>query len=389
MSVRLRLTLSYVALLVIAGVLLLAVVWLFLLRYVPPHAILVPADSPDGGRGLPDLFIPGRDDLWRAFAPRAAAAMGALLAFGLAGGWILAGRMLAPVARITEGTRLAARGSLSHRIALEGPGDEFRELADAFDTMLAKIEAQVSEQRRFAANASHELRTPLAVTRSLLDVARQDPDADTGQLLARLQEVNERAIALTQALLTLSRADQRAFLAEAVDLSLLVDEAVELLLPLAEARSVELIADTEPAMALGSPALLGQMVANLVHNGIVHNLPDGGSVHIATRDGTESAALTVASTGPALDPEAVAAFTEPFQRSAERARDSHAGVGLGLAIVNSVVQAHNGTLRLEPGGEGGLRVAVTLPGETGPGGANAPCGRKRANHRPGQMGPVV
>jgi two-component system sensor histidine kinase VanS len=364
MSVRLKLMLSYVGLLVMAGVLLTALVWLFLLRYVPEHAVLVPANSPDGARGLPDLFIPGRDDLWEAFAPKAGVAMGALLVFGVAGGWVLAGRALAPVARITEGTRLAAGGSLSHRIRLEGRRDEFRELADAFDSMLARIEAQVGEQRRFAANASHELRTPLAITRSMLEVAREDPDADRDQLVERLQEVNERAITLTEALLTLSRADQRAFSVEPVDLSLLVDEAVQFLLPRAEEASVELIADSETAATRGSPALLSQMVANLVLNAIVHNLPGAGTVRIATRAEAGAAVLTVASTGPRLAPESVALFTEPFQRGAERARGAHAGVGLGLAIVNSVVQAHNGRLRLEPRDEGGLLVTVTLPPES-------------------------
>jgi len=301
--------------------------------------------------------------LWVAFAPRAAEAMGLLLVFGLIGGWLLAGRMLAPVTRITEGTRLAAKGSLSHRIALDGPQDEFRELADAFDSMLAKIETQVDEQRRFAANASHELRTPLAITRSMLDVARTDPDADTTQLTERLSEVNDRAIVLTEALLTLSRAEQRVFTVEPVDLSLLVDEAVELLIPMADDAIVELISDTAPAITRGSPALLSQLVTNLVQNAIVHNLPDGGTVHITTRAQPSAVVLSVENTGPQLAAESIATLTEPFQRGAERSRSERTGVGLGLAIVNSVVQAHNGTLRLESRDQGGLQVTVTLPND--------------------------
>ena len=139
---------------------------------------------------------------------------------GLVGGWFLAGRMLAPLTRITDATRAAATGSLSHRIRLPGRRDEFRELADAFDGMLARLEAHVAEQRRFAANASHELRTPLAITQTLLEVARKDPDRDTGELVDRLHAVNTRAIDLTEALLLLSRADQRSFPREPVDLSL-------------------------------------------------------------------------------------------------------------------------------------------------------------------------
>src|ERR1700735_4189204 len=166
----------------------------------------------------------------------AAAVLVFLLVFGLAGGWILAGRMLAPLARISDATRTAATGSLAHRIRLPGRQDEFRELADAFDAMLERLEAHVAEQQRFAANASHELRTPLAITQTPLDVARNDPASDTGELVARLHAVNARAIDLTEALLLLSRADQRSFSREQLDLSLIAEEATETLLPLAEKR---------------------------------------------------------------------------------------------------------------------------------------------------------
>ena len=171
--------------------------------------------------GLPGPFSPTRSELLDAFAPRAIQALAVLLAVGLIGGWVLAGRMLAPLTRITEATRVAAAGSLSHRIHLEGRSDEFRELADAFDAMLARLEAHVAEQRRFAANASHELRTPLAITQTLLEVARKDPGRDYEELVSRLHDVNTRAIGLTEALLLLSRADQRSFTRERVDLSLL------------------------------------------------------------------------------------------------------------------------------------------------------------------------
>ena len=170
------------------------------------------------------------------FAPTAAIVLAFLLVFGLVGGWFLAGRMLAPLTRITDATRVAASGSLSHRIELEGRNDEFRELADSFDAMLARLEAHVPEHQRFAANASHELRTPLAITQTLLEVARNDPEGDTAELVDRLHAVNARAIDLTQALLLLSRADQRSFPREHVDLSLVAEEATEKLLPLAERR---------------------------------------------------------------------------------------------------------------------------------------------------------
>jgi two-component system, OmpR family, sensor histidine kinase VanS len=348
LSVRLKLTLSYAGFLMLAGALLLAVVWLFLLRYVPEVA-----NSPMSG--------PGRSDLERAFAPRAAAVLAFLLVFGLLGGWILAGRMLAPLTRITNATRLAANGSLSQRIQLEGREDEFRELADAFDTMLARLEAQIAEQQRFAANASHELRTPLAITQTLLDVARKDLNRDAGELVDRLQFVNTRAIDLTEALLLLSRADQRSFTREHVDLSLIAEEATETLVPLAEQRGLSIETSGEITPTIGSHALLLQMTTNLVHNAIVHNPTEQGTVWVTTCARPETVELTVENTGEQLSSQLVSTIVEPFQRGTGRIRDGHAGVGLGLAIVKSITQAHDGTLTLTPRPDGGLRVTVHLP----------------------------
>jgi two-component system sensor histidine kinase VanS len=335
----------------LAGALLLAVVGVFLLRYVPDRVIIA--------RG----FVPNRSDLIRAFAPKAAAALAFLLVFGLVGGWILAGRMLAPLTRITDATRMAANGSLSHRIRLPGRSDEFRELADAFDAMLARLEAHIAEQQRFAANASHELRTPLAITRTLLDVARKDLNRDTGKLIDRLHAVNTRAIGLTEALLLLSRASQRAFVREHVDLSLIAEEATETLLPLAEKHGVTIESSGDITPTIGAHALLLQLSTNLVHNAIVHNLPEQGTVWVTTSVHPGSVALTVENTGETLTPQLVSTLVEPFRRGTERIRTDHAGVGLGLAIVNSITQAHDGTLTLTPRAAGGLRATVQLPAE--------------------------
>jgi two-component system, OmpR family, sensor histidine kinase VanS len=350
LTVRLKLTLSYAGFLMLAGALLLAVVWVFLLRYVPNRAFI----------GSPG-FGPTQSDLLRAFAPRAAEMSAFLLVFGLLGGWILAGRMLAPLTRITEATRIAANGSLSHRIQLSGHRDEFRELADAFDTMLARLEAHVAEQQRFAANASHELRTPLAVTQTLLDVARKDPNRGRDELVERLHAVNTRAIDLTEALLLLSRADQQSFVREPVDLSLIAEEATETLLPFAEKRriTIETSGDTTPT--IGSSALLLQMATNLVHNALVHNLSEQGTVWVTTSIHPQSVVLAVENTGEKLTPQLVATLVEPFQRGSTRIRTDHAGVGLGLAIVKSIAQAHEGTLTLTPRVAGGLCVTVQLP----------------------------
>jgi two-component system, OmpR family, sensor histidine kinase VanS len=354
LSVRLKLTLSYAGFLMVAGALLLAATWVFLLRG-SRHAVLTP-DLSNLLLGLdPRNFGP------RAFGSAAAIVLAFLLVFGLVGGWLLAGRMLAPLTRITDATRMATKGSLSHRIRLPGRRDEFRELADAFDTMLARLEAHVAEQRRFAANASHELRTPLAISQTLLDAARNDPNRDTGELVDRLHTVNTRAIDLTEALLLLSRADQRSFTREHVDLSLIAEEAAETLLPLAEKRGVTIETSGDITPAVGSHALLLQLTTNLVHNAIVHNLPEHGAVWVSTGVRSRSVVLTVENTGEKLAPQLVSTLAEPFQRGTERIRTDHAGVGLGLAIVNSITHAHDGTLALTPRAAGGLRVTVRLP----------------------------
>ncbi len=346
LSVRLKLTLSYAGFLMLAGAVLLTAGYFSLSRGVHPGVI---------------FMVQSHAALLRYFAPIAAVVMAFLLVFGLLGGWLLAGHMLAPLSRIADATRMAAAGSLSHRIDLEGRGDEFRELADSFDVMLARLEAHVVEQRRFAANASHELRTPLAIAQTLLDVARSDPGHDASELVDRLHAVNARAIELTEALLLLSRADQRSFSRNHVDLSLVAEEATETLLPLAEKRDVALEVSGDDAPTIGSHALLLQLTTNLVHNGIVHNLRGHGGVWVTTAARAGRAVLTVENTGEDLAPQIVATLAEPFRRGSERIRTDHAGVGLGLSIVKSITQAHGGALTLARRPGGGLSVTVDLP----------------------------
>jgi two-component system sensor histidine kinase VanS len=355
LSVRLKFTLSYAGVVMLVGAVLLAAGYFSLSRGVHPGVIFI---------------VRSHADLLRSFAPIAATVMGFLLIFGLLGGWFLAGRMLAPLARITDATSMAANGSLSHRIRLPGPRDEFRELADVFDTMLARLEAHVGEQQRFAANASHELRTPLAITQTLLDVARKEQNGDNGDLVDRLHAVNTRAIDLTEALLLLSRADQRSFPQEQVDLSLIAEEATETLLPLAEKRGLTVETSGDMSPTIGSTALLLQLSTNLVHNAIVHNLPEQGSVWVTTSVHPKSVTLTVENTGEKLSRQLVSTLGEPFQRGTERIRTDHAGVGLGLAIVKSITHAHDGTLTLTPRAAGGLSVTVQLP--AAPGGGDGP-----------------
>jgi two-component system sensor histidine kinase VanS len=326
-SVRVRLTLSYAAVVVVTGVVLLGVVWLFLLRYVPAEQISLQSGS-----------VPNRTDLVRAFVPRAVTALVVLLVAGLLGGWLLAGRVLAPLTRLRTAARLVGTGSLAHRVRLPGRDDE---------------------------------RTPLAITRTVLEVARDDPDHDHAALIGRLLSVNTRAVDLTEALLLLGRAGRRPSARESVDLSLAAEESTEALLPLAEARGIVLEVTGTTAHALGVPALLLQLVTNLVHNAIVHNAEStaaGGTRLVRVTTATEVlddepvATLVVENTGPLLSPAIVATLTEPFQRGTARVHQDQAGSGLGLAIVDAVVRAHEGTLRLDPRGGGGLVVTVRLPG---------------------------
>src|SRR5207248_3257876 len=244
----------------------------------------------------------------------------------------------APLTRITDATRMAATGSLSHRIELEGRQDEFRELADSFDAMLARLEAHIAEQQRFAANASHELRTPLAIAQTLLDVARNDPNRDNGELVDRLHAVNTRAIDLTEALLLLSRADQQSFTRAHADLSLIAEEAAETLLPLAEKRGLTIETSGEATPTHG----LARAPAAVEHEPRAQRdrpQPAGTGCPV----GHDQHSAQPENTGEKLAPQLLSTLAEPFQPGSRRIRTDHAGVGLGLPIVKSITQAHDGT----------------------------------------------
>ncbi|MGN7979417.1 sensor histidine kinase [Microbacterium sp. 22195] len=363
LSARMKLTLSYAGSFGMAGALIVAAGWtLQLLRsFIPTLDALLHTAIPWQLRQfLADYLIPGSVGI-----------IVVLLAIGFLWGWFVAGRMLAPLERIGEIARLAAQGDLSRRVALEGRGDEFRDLADVFDMMLDRIEAQVAEQQRFAANASHELRTPLAIMRTQLEVAQADPDRDADAVLARLHQVNGHAIDLTEALLLLARADGQAFDREPVDLSLLAEEAVETLLPLAERRGIVIESATDPGFVVGSPTLLQQLITNLLHNAIVHNIPENGRIGLRISTTESSVLLAVANTGPRIPDALLATLAEPFQRGAGRTRRTDTqpldapgeqrGLGLGLAIAQSIVRAHGALLRLTARPEGGLLVEAWLP----------------------------
>ncbi len=368
-TVRLRLTLLYSGLFLVSGMMLLVTTYL-LFRRSTGVDLIVPTGtahrSADPGafnevrRIYAEAVERDRHGLHQGLI-QSGIALAIMTAVSIALGWLVAGRVLRPLRTITATTRQISERNLNQRLALSGPRDELKDLADTVDGLLARLEAHVSEQQRFAANASHELRTPLAIMQTLLDVARNDPNADDGDLVDRLRAVNTRAIDLTEALLMLSRADQRSFARERVDLSLIAEEATETLLPLADKRGLSIETSGEITPASGSRPLLLQLTTNLVHNAIVHNLPGQGTVWVTTSAHPDGVELIVENTGEQLAPDVVSALVEPFRRGTERIRTDHGGVGLGLAIVKSITQAHAGTLTLTPRVAGGLCVTVQLP----------------------------
>jgi two-component system sensor histidine kinase VanS len=365
-TVRLRLTLLYGGLFLVSGVVLLGITYL-IFRDATGVNLIVPNGSTHGSAAqdaatelrFSDLVRRDTDALHQGLL-RSVIVLAIMTVVSIALGWLVAGRVLRPLRTMTATARQISERNLNERLALSGPRDELKDLADTIDGLLARLEAHVAEQQRFAANASHELRTPLATTRALLDVARNDPNRDNGELVERLAAVNTRAIDLTEALLLLSRADQRSFTREPVDVSLMAEEATETLLPLAEKRGVAIETSVETTPTIGSRALLLQLATNLVHNAIVHNLPDHGTVWVSTSAHPDVVELTVENTGETLAPEKASALAEPFLRGDERVRSDHAGVGLGLAIAKSIIQAHDGTLTLTPRADGGLRVTARL-----------------------------
>jgi two-component system sensor histidine kinase VanS len=369
-TVRLRLTLLYGGLFLISGTVLLVISYLVFRNAAIPNLIVVHGESTHvtAAQGAAaELRYRGvvsrSTDALHQGLLRSVLVLAGMTLLSIALGYLVAGRVLRPLRTMTATTRQISERNLSERLDLPGPRDELKDLADTIDGLLGRLEAHVAEQQRFAANASHELRTPLATTQALLDVARSDPDHsdDGGELIERLHAVNTRAIDLTEALLLLSRADQRSFHREPVDLSLIVEEAAETLLPLAEKHTVTIETSGDKAMTTGSQPLLLQLATNLIHNAIVHNLPAGGTVWVTTTAQPDGAQLTVENTGEHLSQESLSTLTEPFLRGDERTHTDRSGVGLGLAIVKSIAGAHDGTLTLTPRPAGGLRVTVELP----------------------------
>jgi signal transduction histidine kinase len=288
-----------------------------------------------------------------------AVALVAMTAISVVIGWLLAGRALAPLREITATARRVSSENLGERIDLPGPADELRELADTFDGMLGRLDGAFASQRHFVANASHELRTPLAIMRTEVDVALADPDASVVELREMGEAVRDtvdRCERLIASLLLLARSEAATGQEEPVDIGALAADCITDLWARAEEAQIEIRDDLEPAWTSGHPGLLERLIANLVDNGIHHNVP-GGFLQVQTRALGGEVEVVVANGGDPIDPKRVRELVEPFRRLDRSVR----GFGLGLSIVRSIAQAHHGTAILLAPATGGLEVRVTLP----------------------------
>lgn len=392
-TIRVRLTVLYGGLFFLAGALLLAVTYFLveqqLERRVGANRSSVidayqsqsvrealtrnPVRLPDGSevtweQALTDIRDEQerfRDDTLDSLLTQGAVALLGVGVIALAFGWLVAGRALQPLHQITDTARRiagAANGAgrgLHERIALTGPRDEVKELADTFDVMVERLDRSFDGQRRFVANASHELRTPLALNRALVELAITRPGtaAETTRLGESLLSVNERHERLIDGLLTLADAEQEVADRSPVDLAEVAKHVVDQ----STAPDVEMLRELGPAPTSGDPILLERLTQNLVENAIRHNVPDGWlAVTTATVDGR--AVLTVSNTGPVVPAYEIEALFQPFRRLSRERVDSGRGFGLGLSIVRAVARAHGGDARADPRAGGGLVVRITLPG---------------------------
>ncbi|WP_019547317.1 sensor histidine kinase [Streptomyces sulphureus] len=383
-TIRIRLTLLYGGMFLIAGMLLLTIIYLLAaqalrdgsqlpFRLLDGSAQLTSDNCPGlaDGRLTSDVFMQRLaecTDEQRRLAldqllQRSLMALVGLAVAAFAFGYVMAGRVLSPLGRITRTARQVAGSDLHKRIELEGPDDELKELSDTFDDMLDRLDRAFEAQRRFVANASHELRTPLAINRTLLEVQLADPESspELHQLGKTLLATNERSEQLVEGLLLLARSENEIVDRKPVDLAEVAGQAVEQARGEAEAAGVELRGVRHPAYVQGNGVLLERVALNLVQNAVRYNLPADGWVSVDTEVLPGQAVLVVENTGPAVPAYEVDNLFEPFRRLRSERTGSDRGVGLGLSIVRSVARAHGGVVTAEPREEGGLRLRVALP----------------------------
>ena len=362
LTIRARLTLTYAGLVTGSGAVLIALVYL----YMRQLQVAVPEQAPSTDGVEEEVYL--RITLMSEFLnTMLVISLGALVLLALlsgAVGWVVAGRMLAPLSTMNEAAKQAASGDLSRRLSLTGPRDEIRDLADTYDHMLDSLETSLGTYRRFAANASHELRTPLATAQTMIDVTLADPDASAQQLRSlaqRLRETNRANVETVDALLDLAEAQSGDVYREEVDLGEVVGAALAQLAPEASAREVALPGPPDgPVVVEGDPVLLRQAVSNLLRNAVRHNVAHGG-IELELTSTDDRARLRVSNDGSLVPAERLESLREPFVRGSGRGRTRDAGHGLGLAIVSAVATAHNGVLELSANPSGGLTATLDLP----------------------------
>ncbi|WP_405858430.1 HAMP domain-containing histidine kinase [Streptomyces sp. NBC_00090] len=382
-TIRIRLTLLYGGMFLIAGILLLSIIYLFTAQTLSDSASELPFKVVEGKvqpttswcqlpvqgtgeqlneavsvclRHQSDLAL---DDLLR----RSLFALLGLSIIAFAFGYAMAGRVLSPLGRITRTARQVAGSDLARRIELDGPDDELKELADTFDEMLERLERAFTAQQRFVANASHELRTPLAINRTLLEVHLSDPGApvELQQLGKTLLATNERSEQLVEGLLLLARSDNQIIERKPVDLAEVASRGIDQTHAEAVAKGVEIRGERAPAVVQGNGVLLERIALNLLQNAVRYNVPEGGWVEVTTEIEDGQAVLVVSNTGPVVPAYEIDNLFEPFRRLRQERTGSDKGVGLGLSIARSVARAHGGRIIAEPREGGGLVMRVTLP----------------------------
>ncbi|WEO94798.1 HAMP domain-containing sensor histidine kinase [Streptomyces sp. FXJ1.172] len=384
-TIRIRLTLLYGGMFLIAGILLLSIIYLLaaqaistgnqpLFKIVSFQELKVSSDNcpaintaslslSDFNNAISQCVDHQRQAALDDLLSRSLLALLGLAVIAFAFGYAMAGRVLSPLGRITRTARQVAGSDLSRRIELDGPDDELKELADTFDDMLERLQRAFTAQQRFVGNASHELRTPLAINRTLLEVHLSDPNApvELQQLGKTLLATNERSEQLVEGLLLLARSDNQIVERKPVDLAEVATQAIDQVHAEAEAKGVKIRGERKPAVVQGNGVLLERIALNLVQNAVRYNVAEDGWVEVTTEVEPGQAVLTVSNTGPVVPAYEIDNLFEPFRRLRTERTGSDKGVGLGLSIVRSVARAHGGHIAARPREGGGLAMRVTLP----------------------------
>lgn len=354
---RLRFTLLYGVMSVLSGMILLAIVFV-LARDLPPADAPAPAGLAPGAIITPPAaYLDFRADMLLV----SGVALAIMAPVSLALGWVFAGRMLRPVQAMTVSLRQISGSNVHERLAVAGPRDEFKDLADTVDGLLARLESALDGHKRFVANAAHELRTPLTVEHALIEEPLIDPDATADTFRAnfeRLLAANQQRGRLLESLLTLAGSEHGHDRVEKVDLAGIVRQAVQDRTASFDRHRLRVRAAVRPAWLLGDPTLIARLVANLCDNAVHYNVPDG-VIDISTGLDTGKAVLVVANTGPVVPPDQVQRLFEPFQRLHRVSDNAHHG--LGLSIVRAIVAAHSAELGAHAPPEGGLVLEIAFP----------------------------